>query len=480
MIRVRWRRLGIRIRLALIYSAIFGVVLSVFCLVLFQTFEKQQIKAFDDTLRNFATDISTNLEIDFVGRLFVTVEEEDKVLPFHLGQTFLEIRDLTGRILVYSRSLNGKNLPFETSSLQSLAEEKAIFRTIRINGNDMRLVTYWASRADWTRPLILQVAVPLDFPRHERQNLILFFLFAIPLALLMTGAAGVAMSQRALKPVKEMTMKAHQMGLSAKLSERIPVPKQHDEIRELAETFNGLLDRLEKAFDSQDRFISNASHQLKTPLTILKGELNLIKKRNPTPSEMSEFVESASGEIEHMIHLVEDLLMLARLEAGKDNLVLRPVELDEVLLNVVSRIQKIAKNKNVQIHTSFLPESPDQEFEARVSGDEELLACLFENLIENAVKYTPEASVVDVQLKTRSGGIDLFVADEGPGITAENRQKIFERFQRGYPSSFVQGSGLGLSIASEIAQLHGVEISVHDNVGRGHGTRIGVSFPRPT
>ncbi len=473
-----WRTLGIRFRLAVLYSGIFAVVLSIFCIFLFQSFEKSQIQAFDATLYNFAVDISTNLEIDFVGRLFVTVEEEGKVLPFHLGKSFLEIRDPSGRVLVYPRSLNGQNLPFELQEVSELSQKKAIFQTIQINGQDFRLLSYWASRAEWLRPLVLQVAVPLDLPRRERQNLILFFFIAIPLVLLAAAAAGFLMSQRALRPVKEMTQKARQMGSVGKLSERVPVPPAQDEIRELAETFNALLTRLEKAFDSQDRFISNASHQLKTPLTILKGELNLIKKHNPTPQELNEFLASASAEIEHMIHLVEDLLLLARLEAGKDTLQLHPVDLDEIMLNVVSRIQKIARSKNVQINAGFVSESPDQEFSASVMGDEELLSCLLENLIENAVKYTPEGTCVDVKLGTNAGRIELSVADEGPGIPLENRQKIFERFQRGYPSSFVPGSGLGLSIASEIANLHGVEISVDENKGRGHGTKINVSFPK--
>src|SRR5262249_43442526 len=144
-----------------------------------------------------------------------------------------------------------------------------------------------------------------------------------------------------------------------------------------------------------------------------------------------------------------------------------------------SRLQKVAQPKKVKINTSFSPESPDQEFSPEVLGDEELLKCLFENLIENAVKYTPENSFVDVQLRSDHGCIELFVSDEGPGIPKENRQKIFERFQRGYPSSSVPGSGLGLSIASEIARLHGVEITVTENKGRGHGTSIGVTFQRP-
>lgn len=476
---IAWRKLGLRTRLAFLYCTIFAVVLTSFGVFLFQSFERSQIRAFDATLFNFAVDISANLEIDFIGRLYVTVEEEGKVLPFHLGKSFLEIRDPSGRILLYSRSLRGEDLPFQESQVPELVEKKALFRNVRINGNELRLLSYWATRPDWVKPLIIQIAVPLDLPSRERENLLLLLEIAIPILLGFAAIGGYLTSRWALSEVKRMTQKAQQMGNEGNLSERIPIPKPKDEIRELAETFNELLGRLEKAFNSQELFIANASHQLKTPLTILKGELDLIKKRHAPPEELEEFFKSASSEIEHMIDLVEDLLLLARLEAGKGTLTLLPVELDEVLLNIVSRLQKIAKKKNVQIRTSFVSESPEKEFSAAAMGDEELLSCLFENLIENAVKYTPENSSVDVQLSSNAEKTELSISDEGPGIPEEQRQKMFERFQRGKPSSSIPGSGLGLAIASEIAQLHGLGIQVEENRARGHGTRIVVSFAKP-
>lgn len=475
-----WQRLGIRFRLALLYSGIFAIALSVFCIILYRNFETASNDAFNKTVYNFAIDVSNNLEMDFVGRLFVvnpSVIEEDKVLPFHLGKILLEILDANGKVLVYSRSLNGKNLPMDNALLFEVLEKKAVFRDVQINGQKQRLLTYLAYKNEWAKPLILQLAVPLDLPRQEMRQLLLFFSLAIPVVLVIAALTGFFMSQRALMPVKAMTKTAQAMGNSGHLSDRIPLPGPDDEIRELAATFNALLSRLENAFNSQERFISNASHQLKTPLTILKGELNMIKKRNPDESELREFFESATTEIEHMISLVEDLLMLAKLEAGKDTLTLSKVNLDEVLMSVVARIQKLAQPKNVRINTSFISEAPTKDFVAEVNGDEELIACLLENLIENAVKYTEPNTSVDVKLISSAGKVEFTVSDEGPGIPLDQREKVFERFHRGYPSSSVAGSGLGLTIASGIAQLHGVSIQVRENVARGHGSTIGIEFP---
>src|SRR5262249_53097973 len=147
------------------------------------------------------------------------------------------------------------------------------------------------------------------------------------------------MSRRALKPVHDMTLKARSITGVEKLKERIPVPATADEISELAQTFNSLLDRLDRAFTSQDRFISNASHQLKTPLTILKNELHLLKRAQAAGADLGTGLESAAQEIQRLILLVQDLLLLARLEAGKDTITFTAVRLDEVMMQVVARLE---------------------------------------------------------------------------------------------------------------------------------------------
>jgi signal transduction histidine kinase len=261
------------------------------------------------------------------------------------------------------------------------------------------------------------------------------------------------------------------------LKERIPVPAPDDEIRELAMTFNGLLDRLDKAFASQDRFVANASHQLRTPLTILKGELELMRKANPPLEEMKTGMESVGVEINRLIQLVQDLLLLARLEAGRDSITFKPVRLDEVVMRVVSRLQKLAHKKQVKISTHFAADIPGAELDVEVQGDEDLLDSMLENFVENAVKYSPAGSVVELSMKVFPTWIEVNVQDAGPGIPSDLSQKIFERFTRVQPSQMVPGSGLGLSIASEIAHLHGIKIDLKSHKSEG-GTVVRLTFTR--
>lgn len=485
------RALGIRRRLALLYSGIFAVGLTVFCAILFQYFQRTQREAFDTTLYNFAVDFSANLEMDFVGRLFVVnpnVSDAGKFLPFHLGSSFFAIRDSQGKVLLHSRSLGDRNLPLDLRTLPALAKEKHVFETIstsrlgvKSSSPELRLLTYIAHHADWREPLVIQIAVPMDLPRQEQRDLLLFFLISIPGFLLVAGFAGLWMSRRALTPVQNITLIAQGITGVEKLKERIPVPEAEDEIHELAVTFNGLLDRLDKAFASQDRFISNASHQLKTPLTILKGELDFLRKDSALESasnkDLRAGLESATSEINRLIQLVQDLLLLARLEAGRDTIALSPVRLDESVLQVVARIQKLAKNKNVQLTTQFSADKFGQELEAEIMGDEELVESMLENFLENAVKYSPENSTIELVMTTHPQTIEITIKDQGPGIPSELRQKIFERFTRVKPSNIVPGSGLGLSIAAEIARIHKAEIQLSEPAD-GKGTTVQVRFQR--
>lgn len=479
------RRQGIRWRLAMLYLSLFAAGLMVFCALLFQYFQRTQLEAFDQTLYNYAVDLATNLEMDFVGRLFVVnsnVAESGKMFPFHLGSMFLEIRDTQGRVLLHSRTLKDRRLPLDPKLLAAVQELKAIPQTLKASSlgmpstsPDFRLLTFFANRADWREPLILQIAVPMDLPRQEQRDLLLFFAICIPLFLFATGGAGMWMSRRALKPVHDMTVKAREITGVENLRERIPVPAAKDEISELAQTFNSLLDRLDRAFTSQDRFISNASHQLKTPLTILKNELHLLKRAQAAGADLGDGLESAAQEIQRLISLVQDLLLLARLEAGKDTITFSPVRLDEVMMQVVSRVQKLGNEKQVKIRTQVTAQTATEELHTEVLGDEELIDSMLENFVENAVKYAPSNSEVEVTLNARKQGAEILVRDSGPGVPEETRHKMFERFSRGKPSNEIPGSGLGLSIAAEIARLHNVKINLTDPPS-GPGTVVTLTF----
>ena len=208
-----------------------------------------------------------------------------------------------------------------------------------------------------------------------------------------------------------------------------------------------MLDRIEKSFQSQERFIANASHQLLTPLTILRGEIE-IKLHDATADKPHN--RSLLQEVDNLSKIVKDMLLLARVEAGNDKANFQKLDVDEILLDTISRVQKLAKSKNLNIKIDIREHSEKKT----ILGDADLLFNLFFNLLENAVKYSHPDKNIFITLTWDATESMVDIIDEGIGIPTDKVSTIFDRFSRIEPSSHTKGFGLGLAIAKKIADLH--------------------------
>jgi signal transduction histidine kinase len=232
-----------------------------------------------------------------------------------------------------------------------------------------------------------------------------------------------------------------------------------------------MLARLQAAFDRQRQFTADASHELRTPLTIIGLETTLALEDRQPASEYQRVLRVVQGENEHMTQLVNDLLTLARLDAGQAPLHPETLDLSEVTMEVIERLAPLATQKNVHLEAGELPEVP-------VQGDRSALLKVVSNLVENAVKYTPGGEGrVRVLTGREKGRAWLRVEDNGPGIAPEDLAHVFERFYRadkarrnegeGEGDETSAGSGLGLAIAQGIAHAHGGEVAAQSEVGKG-------------
>lgn len=471
--------LGIRVRLTALFVAIFGLTLIVFSLLVYRVFTQNLQSEFDADLFNHALDVAQGIEVDVFGNVAVSpdvLSNGGKIFPFSVGSAFLQLSTLDGRILARSRSLGKAELPRSAMDLRLLQAQGAVFRTLGqsefpVQGppgarktapkTKYRLLTYLVTKGEGVT-LLLQVAVPMTLVEQESQGLVAFFLVMIPLSLILAAFGGLYLSRRALAPVAAMIEKARSLS-PARLGERIPVPGPQDEIRQLALTLNGLLDRLQQAFDSQERFVADASHQLKTPLAILRGELDLLRKREPTREETETFLASASQELEYLSRMVEDLLLLARVDAGEAAVAAGSVRLDEVALEAVSRLKPLAQRRGVAIRFDLDSQHGEPEFEVR--GDSDLLRSLLQSLIENAIKYSP---TVQVTVSSEADWVWVRVKDEGPGIPDDDLPRIFERFYRASSQpKGTGGTGLGLAIAKRISEVHHGLLLAESELGKG-------------
>jgi signal transduction histidine kinase len=296
------------------------------------------------------------------------------------------------------------------------------------------------------------VASSLETVTDSVETLLIYLLGALPITLVLVAAGTWLLVGRALRPVEDIRQQVATIE-STDLTRRVPVPVTYDEVQRLADTMNQMLTRLQEGQQLQRRFVSDASHELRSPLATLSASLELAATRSPDPAGLQPIMRA---EVARMQRLVDDLLLLAKADDNGLRLAFDDVDLDDLLHLEVARMRASSR---VRIESAVQP--------VRVHGDRDRLDQLVRNLVENAAQAAE--STVRVSLTARGDQAVLVVEDDGPGIPPEDRARIFERFvrlDRGRSRDH-GGSGLGLAIVREVARGHGITILVGESPSGG-------------
>ena len=300
-----------------------------------------------------------------------------------------------------------------------------------------------------------------SFLRHLQLLVLLGTVLSFLLALL----AGYFMSNRILRPIRTLTQTARKIEVE-RMDRRIPVPASHDELAELADTFNHMLDRLQAGFKQQQRFVSDASHELRQPVTVIRGYSDLLSRWGRTDKEvLDEGIASIRSEAEDMQQLIEKLLFLARADQKRQVLHKENIELSELLADVMKKMQLVEKDHTVELR---------ENEPGIIYADPVTMRQMVRIFLQNSQKYTPKGGHIWASSRRAPDGRHMLLelADDGIGIAKENQEKIFERFYRVDSSRTkaeggVSGTGLGLSIAQWIAEQHDIRISIESDLGKG-------------
>jgi len=279
-------------------------------------------------------------------------------------------------------------------------------------------------------------------------------------SLVVALVAGWAIAGRALRPIARMTQTAQTIALSQDLSRRIESPPRLDELGRLARTFNEMLESIETAYHAQQRFVSDASHELRAPLTAIQANLELLHRQSTmSEAEREEALTEVERESARLARLVADLLVLARADAGT-SLHHRPVDLDAIVLEAFRGARHLSQGQQLVL---------DSLEPARVEGDEDRLKQLVLILLDNAIKYTLGDGQITLGLRCQNPSVEILVRDTGIGIAPEDLPLVFERFYRTDPARNhdLGGTGLGLPIARWIVKQHGGEIMLKSQPGQG-------------
>ena len=293
----------------------------------------------------------------------------------------------------------------------------------------------------------------------------------IPAVIAVACAGGAWLSRRALRPVDEITLAARGIEID-NLSQRLQVLETGDELQRLTEVWNSMLARLEAAVRTLSQFVADASHELRTPLAVIRTSAEIALRRARTTESYRESLEEISAEAERMTQLVEDLLFLARSASTTSVIVnAEPVELRALLRDVSGEVRDIAELRKISLHTRY----PDEE--VTVAGSPTALRRLFLVLIDNALKYSHAGGSVELTVLADPARVTVTIEDHGIGIAPADLPHIFQRFYRADKARSDGGYGLGLSIASTIAQAHGASIQATSEEGA--GSVFSVAFRRP-
>jgi len=310
-------------------------------------------------------------------------------------------------------------------------------------------------------PNIVQVGISLENTDADLRRLMIIMILAGGLLMFLASLGGNFIIRKALKPVKSVVHTAKKISTDD-LSLRIEARQRHDEIGELVSTFNNMIARLEKSVKKIKQFSGDVSHELRTPLTIIRGEIEVLLRKERTKEEYQQTLKSTLEEAAHLEQIIDDLLFLSRIESLEKREFDKSVQLDEILLNVVESKELAAKKKNITL--DIIKVEP-----ARIQGEEILLERMVANIIDNAIRYTPQEGRVEIALELREGSILFSVRDTGIGIPEESLPFIFDRFYVVDKSRDKEagGIGLGLSIVTWVAESHGGKIEVRSEVSKG-------------
>lgn len=358
-------------------------------------------------------------------------------------------------LLIYSQSeaLLAGQLPLSFTAQEPF--QNGITRSVQVGDGEYLVMDLWA-QLDWENGVWVRGL--LEAPKHRQvtHNMLRIALISLPTFALLAALGGWRIVQRAFRPLDSITATASAINEAKDLSGRIDLPPGRDEFSRLAQTFNQMFERLERSFEAEKQFTADASHELRTPVSVIKSACEYAEQFDETPEERQETIEMIHRQAEKMSAMISQLLSMTRLDQGIESVRMEPVDVKKLVLSTFE--EKAYNQDRLRLKLSE---------QIQVQADPVLLSRLLVNLVDNALQYGKADGPVEVLLRREQGEILLSVRDEGDGIPPELHEKIWERFFQADPSRSGGGAGLGLSMVRQIARVLGGYMELKSAPGKG-------------
>jgi heavy metal sensor kinase len=463
------RRLTIGFRLTVWYLAIFAGAQLCFGVGMWLVLRQDLYSAADDALTAQIEDLTNFLRTQKKNNMTVAKlrEEASEAYALEHSGDFLQIYDGDGNWIFRASSLERNQF----APLSSAAVKGPSFQNLQLGNKPLRFITQRIEENG--RSYTAETGVPID---QIMATLSLFrrclLMLAAPL-LLAAASGGYWLSRKALSPVDAITRTARSIG-GSNLGDRLEKLTTGDELQRLSDTLNEMLARIEDAFLRVTQFTADASHELRTPISLIRTEAEIALRKPRGNQEYREALRHILLETERTSSLVEELLSLARADSGRENLSLTLLDLRSAIAETANEWRQLVESRNLQFTQAFA------DCELPVLVDRGAVQRLLSILLDNAVKYTPPPGVVELRLEARDDKVVITVRDSGIGISEQDRTRVFERFYRvdKARSRDLGGAGIGLAIAEWIVQQHRGSITVQSSIG--NGSTFLIEFPLQT
>jgi two-component system heavy metal sensor histidine kinase CusS len=460
------RRVNIRWRLTLWFAAAMSILLIGRSFWIYYMMERRLTTIADSEL---------NAKLDSLMDL-IQKSADSEVMSASLQRFADNQRDLQIEVVAENQSVTFQSQSAVPSSVEQIdrpPRDQSIRRyetTVSDGGDHRRVLTTVLPTS--SGPVRIGIGRSMQAEQSEVWDFAMTLLMTLPLAIVAAFGVGYIVSSRALNPVDRMISTANDITAN-RLDQRIDVPDTGDELARLAQTLNQMIDRLNKSFEEMRRFTADAAHDLRTPVTALRTEVEVSLMADRTVEDFRNSMQTVLEEAVNLSRLTEQLLDLSREDHGMNPGPTETLGIDVVLQNVLELLHPVAQQKGVEIDSSLIRP-------LKVLGDQIRLRRVFMNLLSNAIQYSCSGGRVWINVESSPGGTTIVVSDNGPGIPAEDLPQIFDRFRRVDQARNHQsgGTGLGLAICKAIVESHGGTIRMESLFG--DGTRVFVTLPAPT
>lgn len=480
---------SIRFKISVLYVSILGAILIIYSIILYLGLRHTLYVIIDDGLKMKVQNINTTIEsyldqlgydqnsVAFAIKRVVRFEGEhpekhkiellenkwqEQVHKLDLVEDYINFIDNEGKSIIDSNDIQFKLiLPIDKNIIKKTLKSGYLLSNIRTRDDILRMISMRLSFRG-KGEYIIQVGTSLKHASHILRERLILISIIIPIILFIAGFIGQLFASKMLKPVFEITKTARNI-THENLNARVKAEQIDIEMRYLVDAFNDMIDRLERSFNFIIEFSTYIAHELKTPLAIIIGESEVSLRREQEIEEYKRVIKVTIEEADRMLKIINDLLLLARLDNCTDAFNFEQIDLSEFIKEIFEQTKILAAKKGINV-TNKMPDN-----RIIISADRLHLRRLFFNIIDNAIKFTSQNGSINITTRSNNNTVKVTISDTGCGIKKEDIPKIFQRFFRAdqTESTGQQGAGLGLNIALSIAKIHNGRIYMESEWGNG-------------